>query len=91
MKVSQMGSQTSTANIERDKGTHTQNSICDNSNIIGGGSLELGMADEGKLNESIQSQKVEKGEEMASKTADVAIHTSKFDGEGNSSIDMPSF
>ena len=87
-----MGSQTSTANIERDRGTHTQNSICGgNSNIIGGGSLEIGMADEAKLNESIESQKVEKGEEIASKTADVAIHTSKFDGEGNSSIDMPSF
>ena len=50
------------------------------------------IAEEPKMNESIESQKVEKNnEELASKTADVAIHTSKFDGEGNSSIDMPSF
>ena len=66
--------------------------MCDNSlNVVGGGSLEI--AEEPKLNESIESQKVEKNnnEELASKTADVAIHTSKFDGEGNSSIDMPSF
>ena len=86
-----MGSQTSTDKIDKDKGTgtYTQNSMCDNSNIQGGGSLLI-PGDEHKLNESIESQKQEKGEDIASKTADIAIHNSKL-GDGNSSIDMPSF
>ena len=51
LKVSQAGSQTSTANIERERGTATvtQNSICGNSNLVGGGSLEIG-TEEPKLN-----------------------------------------
>lgn len=64
--------------------------MCDNSNLVGGGSLEIG-AEEPKLNQSIESQASTKNEGLLSKTAELAVHASKVEGEGNSSIDMPSF
>ena len=91
MKVSQMGSQTSTDKIGGDKGTQNS-SIIEQSNMGGAHSLEIGMVNEEKLNESIDSARIDKGEHhLASVTADVAVQKSIVDGEGNSSIDMPSF
>ena len=64
--------------------------MCDNSNLVGGGSLEIG-AEEPKLNQSIESHISNKNEGLLPKQTEVPIQASKAEGEGNSSIDMPSF